>query len=87
MLIAPLAACARPGPSSAVMSCPLEASNTSSGWEHVVVIEAVEERELLVAVRRVIGRIDVEHDEFGRRVKLVHVASFVLAPEPIPHGL
>jgi hypothetical protein len=35
--------------------------------EHVVVVEAMEERQLLVAVRLIVGGVDVERDQLGRR--------------------
>jgi hypothetical protein len=51
--------------------------------EHVVVVEAMEERELLIAVRLVVRLVDVEHDQVRRRIELVDVASLVVAPQPV----
>ncbi len=48
---------------------------------HVLVVESVEERELLVAMGFVIG--GIEHDQVGRGLEFVHIALLVGTAEPV----
>ena len=50
--------------------------------KHVLVVEAVEERELLLSVRRVVGGVDVEHDERRVRRQRLNVLILEHLPEP-----
>ena len=49
--------------------------------EHVLIVEAVEERQLLVAVRRVIGAIGIDDDQLAVGIELCDVVPLELAPQ------
>jgi hypothetical protein len=51
--------------------------------KHVLVVVAVEDGQLLLAVRRVVGAVDVEHDERRRRVERVDVRLLELSAQPV----
>lgn len=51
--------------------------------EHVVVVEAVEERELLRAMGRIVGAIDVEHDALRSWIEGIDVVLLESSPQTI----
>src|ERR1035437_3141573 len=58
----PRLVCALPGRSSAVIRCWVSPSKRSRGWIQVLAVVAVVSRPLLLAVRGVVGAVDVQQD-------------------------
>ena len=60
-----------PGRSSDSTGLPVAASKIWMGWKAVLAVMGVEQRQLLAAVDRIGGVVDVEHDALGHALEAV----------------